>query len=103
ECRDEIGNDIFEKWILNSINPSQIIEKFDKEKFILGGHKAYAFARIAKKSDILLVSSIPRENIGFIKCFSSMNDALKYAFEKIGKDASIAIMPYASSTLPTIK
>lgn len=103
ECRDEIGNNVFEEWIINSIGPNQIIERFNKEKFVIGGHKAYAFARIAEKSDILLVSSIPRKNIGFIKCFSSIDDALKYAFEKIGKDASIAIMPYASSTLPVTK
>ncbi|MFH7859732.1 MAG: nickel-dependent lactate racemase [Candidatus Aenigmatarchaeota archaeon] len=103
ECRDEIGNNVFEEWIINSIGPNQIIERFSKEKFVIGGHKAYAFARIAEKSDILLVSSIPRKNIGFIKCFSSIDDALKYAFEKIGKDASIAIMPYASSTLPVTK
>jgi nickel-dependent lactate racemase len=102
ECRDGLGNKIFEEWISNSNDPNKIIEKFNKEKFILGGHKAYAFARIAKKSEILLVSSIHKEKIGFIKCFSSINEAIKYSFEKIGKDASIAIMPYASSTLPII-
>ena len=62
ECQDGMGDDTFEKWMLEMKSPNVIVERI-KNKFVLGGHKAAAIANVLKKADIYLVSSFPENYV----------------------------------------
>ena len=101
ECGEGFGNTTFEDWMVNASNLDEIGRKLS-DRFILGAHKAYALSKIAKRAQIYLVSDKMREASSILfKGFKSSQDALEDAWSSHGKDASILLMPYAMSTLPS--
>jgi len=103
ECREGYGEKTFEQWMIDS-TPEEIVEKI-KAKFILGGHKAYGFAKLLKRlRRVILVSSIDEKLINkkLLTPAKSVQDALNLAFEELGHDSSVLIMPYAGSTFPEV-
>jgi nickel-dependent lactate racemase len=104
ECRDGFGERTFKRWLLEAKKPQDVIER-QKEGFVLGGHKAYAIARIAKEVEILLVSSFSENwtNPSLLNPVNTLNEALNQSLIRHGRDASIIVMPYAGSTLPIIQ
>lgn len=103
-CKEGLGEEVFEDWMKNSPSPSSMVERIKKD-FQLGGHKAAAIALVLEKADVYLVSEMDEAFVRsiFLKPFRTVNDALSSAFEKLGKEASVLIMPYAGSTLPKVK
>ena len=103
ECRDGLGgeNTPFKQWLKEASKPEEIIEKI-KNEWILGGHKAYGIARIAIKNKIILVSKLSEEKVkmAFMQPAKNIKEAIIKAYNHVGKDASIIVMPYAGSTLP---
>lgn len=102
-CTERYGEEIFERWIRESSSPDDLINGI-KRNFELGGHKAAAIALVEKKADIFMVSEMGDELVEklYMKPFSDMNDALKAAFDRSGKDAKVLLMPYGGSTLPVL-
>jgi nickel-dependent lactate racemase len=62
ECTEGIGNTTFEKWLLRSESPQEVIERIRSE-FVLGGHKAAAIAKILQQAHIFLVSEMSDETV----------------------------------------
>lgn len=102
ECPEGLGETTFESWMKEAKTPDEIIDKIRK-KFVLGGHKAAAIAMILKKVDGYLISSMPKEEVEaiFFKPMDSIDEALRIAMKKLGKDANVLILPYGGSTLPS--
>lgn len=102
-CREGLGEEVFEDWMLNSSSPQSMIERIQKD-FQLGGHKAAAIALVLEKSDIFFVSEMEPDFVKdiFLTPFSTVQSALDCALEKLGKDATVLIMPYGGSTLPVL-
>jgi len=103
-CKEGLGEDVFEQWILNAPNPRSMIEKIQQD-FQLGGHKAAAIAMVMEKAAIYLVSDFTPvfvENI-FMTPFPDIRTALQRALSEKGRDADILVMPYGGSTLPVVK
>lgn len=100
-CAEGLGEEVFEKWMLNSESPDSMIKDI-QENFELGGHKAAAIALILKKAKIFMVSDMDRQMVEklFMKHFDDMNEALREAFNELGSDARVILMPYGGSTLP---
>lgn len=100
ECPEGLGESTFEKY-MTQMELDEIIESI-REKFVLGGHKAAAIARVLKRADLFLVSSMKPELVNQCKMhpFNSVKEALAEAFEKHGPRASVLLMPYAGSTVP---
>jgi len=94
KCQDGMGGNTFEKWMLEMKSPDFLIKRI-KEKFVLGGHKASAIAKLLKMIDIYLVSGMPGDYINRIglKPAKSVEEALKMAFNKIGYDSRVIIAP----------
>lgn len=101
-CKEGLGEGVFEEWMTKSESPQAMIERIQKD-FQLGGHKAAAIALVLEKSDIYLVSEMAPEFVQgiFLKPFADVQTALDAAFEKLGQEATVLVMPYAGSTLPT--
>lgn len=100
ECREGYGGETFERWMRESATSEEIVERI-KSGFILGGHKAYGFAKLLKRlHKIILVSSISEGliNKSFLTAAKSIEDALNLARKELGYDSEILIVPNAGST-----
>ena len=79
-----------------------------EEGFVLGGHNAFAIARVAKRARILIFPNsdfqkIINKNIakkGLMKPITISKKVLKTLLNTYGKDASIIVMPYTASRHP---
>lgn len=100
-CTEGYGESVFERWIKESSSVDDLVTKI-KTNFELGGHKAAAIALVEKKSKVFIVSDMEREMAEklYMEPFGSMKEALDKAFEAMGPDASVLLMPHGGSTLP---
>ncbi|GAH43796.1 unnamed protein product, partial [marine sediment metagenome] len=94
ECTEEYGEATFEKWIEEANTPDDIIKRL-KNKFVLGGHKAYVIARAVKEVEVILISSLPQDKIRklFFIPMESISQALNYIKDKYGEDFQAYILP----------
>ncbi|POP32768.1 DUF2088 domain-containing protein [Lactonifactor longoviformis] len=99
-----MGEPVFEQWMREAENPEELVRKIGRE-FCLGGHKAAAIGAVLRKADIFLVSSLPDSQVKeiFMHPFGSVQEALQTAFQKIGEEASVVVMPVGGSILPDLK
>ncbi len=96
------GEHTFEEWMLTKTAQERVDEI--AVNFKLGGHKAAAIGQMQLRNEIIMVTDLDAdivEKVGF-KYASSMESALKVAFETQGPSADVLIMPVAGSTLPRI-
>jgi len=103
ECSEGYGEPTFEKWIEEANSPDDIIKRL-KNKFVLGGHKAYAIARAVKEVEVILISSLPQDKVRklFFIPMENITQALNYAKEKHGEDFQAYILPSGNTVLPQL-
>lgn len=96
ECPEGYGEPTFERWIEEADFIDDIIKRLNK-KFVLGGHKAFGIARVAKEVDILVVSSLLSEKVRKLFCITvgDINQALDYARAKHGDNFKAYLLPIA--------
>lgn len=96
ECREGLGEETFQEWMMSAACPQDIIDRFHT-KFELGGHKAYAICRVIEKAEIYLLSTLPERDVEsmFMTPVTSLDQALKRARLKHGPHARIIVMPEA--------
>jgi len=101
ECYEGYGEPTFEKWIEEANAPDDIIKRL-KKKFVLGGHKAYSIAKLAKEVEVILISSLPPEKVRklFFIPMENSTQALNYIKEKHGEDFQAYILPSGNTVLP---
>ena len=102
-CREGLGETTFEEWLTGAKTPEELTERIRRE-FRLGGHKAAAIAMVLEHAEIFLVSEMDPAFVRslFMTPFVSVQEAYEAAAEKLGKDASVLVMPYGGSTLPCV-
>ncbi|HEY62846.1 MAG TPA: nickel-dependent lactate racemase [Anaerolineae bacterium] len=101
KCAEGFGNQTFEEWFLDAESPQAILQRIQQE-FVLGGHKAAAFANVQLRQDVYLISDIPQDVIrrtGLIP-YDDLQKAFDDAMSKLGKDTSVIVLPQAGSILP---
>jgi len=101
ECSEGYGEATFEKWIEEANTPDDIMKRL-KNKFVLGGHKAYAIARAVKEAEIILISSLPRDKVRklFFIPMKNISQAIEYVQDKYGEDFQAYILPSGNTVLP---
>ncbi|MDR1520778.1 MAG: nickel-dependent lactate racemase, partial [Planctomycetota bacterium] len=94
-CREGLGEDVFEEWMLGADSPSSLITRIQAD-FQLGGHKAAAIAMVLQRSEVYLVSDLEPEFVRrlFFSPYPTVQEAFAAARRKIGADASVIVMPY---------
>jgi len=103
ECPEGFGAQTFEEWMLSAESPQTIIDRIQRE-FVLGGHKAAAIAAIQLRKQIFMVTDMPDEIVrrcGFFP-FASIQQALQAAFEQLGADSQVVVIPQAVSVIPQV-
>jgi nickel-dependent lactate racemase len=104
ECSEGYGEERFEKWMNEAQKPEDNVDRI-KDKFLIGGHKAFAISKVAAEKEIILISSLTKErteNI-FASKMENIQKAVDFLKEKHGADYSVYIMPQGSLTVPVVK
>lgn len=103
ECSKGFGHETFEKWIKSADSYEQLKDKLE-EKFILGGHKAFALANIARDYNLVLISSLSKKETkqAFFRKKETIKKALK-EFKPLDANLRINILPAAAEVVPEIK
>jgi nickel-dependent lactate racemase len=103
ECSEGYGNPTFEAWMLGARSPGDILDRIQRQ-FVLGGHKAAAFAAVLGKAGVYLVSALPADSVrscGLVP-FGDPDQALAAALDRMGPDASVLALPQGGSVLPVV-
>ena len=104
ECTEGLGERTFEDWMLHHEKSSDIIEHLYRE-FKLGGHKAAAIALVLEKAKIVLVSRFEDDFVRSLHLTpaKSVQEALDEAIKRYGENATVILMPFGCSTLPSVE
>jgi len=104
ECIEGVGSDQYLQWMKEYKTPERIEERI-RSDFVVGGHKAYAVTRLMKKAQFILVSGLDpalARTLLFTPA-KDMAEALHIAFDRLGANPQILLMPQGSLTVPVIK
>lgn len=98
------GEKVFEKWLNKRLAPQELMRQI-RENFELGGHKAYAIAKVAVRNDVYFVSDLskPETELLYVHKPASLQTAFDMLLAKYGPNASVAILPQGCLTLPVRK
>ena len=104
ECSAGYGEHVFEEWMNRDWTPVKIMDEV-KANFVMGGHKAYGFAKVAAEKEYWLISAFDEKNTKalFAKKFATVQEAVDAAAKKHGPKASWVYMPEGSVSLPVPK
>ncbi|TDX51665.1 nickel-dependent lactate racemase [Orenia marismortui] len=104
ECRAGLGEDVFEEWLNNSKKPEDNVERI-REKFVIGGHKAFAISKVVLNKEFILISEFNQEftELMFAKKMDSLDDVLSYIEDKYNDQYSTIIMPQGGLTVAIIE
>jgi nickel-dependent lactate racemase len=104
ECSEGLGNRTFETWMSEADSPDALLARIQHE-FVLGGHKAAAIASVLKRVSVFHVSALPEDLVracGMVP-FQDLDEALSTAFERLGSDSGVLVMPQGGSILPVVR
>lgn len=104
ECEEGSGSALYEK-TMKELKTPEAIETALKANFQIGAHKAYAVTRLLKKAQFILVSGLDPEFASMLLFTPAkdIDEALKMAYEKLGPNPTITLMPQGSLTVPLTK
>ncbi|MGM0369739.1 MAG: nickel-dependent lactate racemase [Bacillota bacterium] len=103
ECRAGLGEDIFEDWLSDSEKPEDNVEKI-KEKFIIGGHKAFAISKVVLEKEFILISELNYDMTEMM--FATKVETLDQALEKINQkydNYNSIVLPQGGLTVPVVR
>ncbi|MDR3074154.1 MAG: nickel-dependent lactate racemase [Deltaproteobacteria bacterium] len=104
ECPAGYGERVFEEWMARGWTPEKIMDEV-KRNFVMGGHKAYGFAKVAAEKEYWLISAFSGKDTDrlFARKAASVQEAVDAAAKKHGPKASWVYMPEGSVSLPVPK
>lgn len=101
QCPEGLGESHFSQTFEEGLSLQALADELG-HKFIQGRHIASQIAEIQLRRELFLVTDMPEEirRKLFVKCFSSLAEALAEAFSVQGKQARITVIPFGIATLP---
>ena len=107
ECIKGIGGGKnFYNWLNEANNIKEVIERFKSEGYNESSNKAFLYARVLKKAEIIIVTkniSTKILNNIFLKRANTVEEAVQEALLKYGKDCKIALIQNAPEIIPIFK
>ena len=105
ECSEGvgIGQDQFKELIFSGMTPKEIYDKIlNKEIIAPDQWEIQILARVLMKAEIYIVSKLKKSEIGNIglKYAKTVEEAIKKALKKHGKESKILILPNGPQILP---
>lgn len=106
ECRDGIGEGVFRKWLAEACSPEEVVERYRREGFTIGGNKACMVARALTKARIIIVSDkLSSEELESMHLESAcaIDEALARIDPEGSSSPSILVVPKAVTMIPVFK
>ena len=105
-CPEGGGNREYEDWMRDPRMQSHeaVFERFEREGFQVGRHKAYQISRDASRIHTTLVSELDDELLRkfLLHPAPDLQTAIDRALEKLPRDARIGVMPAANATMAVL-
>lgn len=103
ECGDGVGQPVFEKW-LRKHRLEEILHK-KEESIEVEGHRAYLTAKILKKCEVVVISSLSKELVEEMHFTykKDLDDTLNHLRKKHGNNFKAYIIPNGAAILPVVK
>jgi lactate racemase len=101
-CPEGTGSRGYEEWVTGMASHEAVLERFEREGFRIGPHKAFQIARDASPRRLLFVTEMPPELVRELlltRC-ASLEEALALALKDLPAGGRIGIMPWANATIP---
>ena len=101
ECPTGYGEKVFQEWMGRQWPPAKVMEEL-KKNFVMGGHKAYGFAKVAAEKECWLISAMSMEDskLLYAQKAGTVQEAINAAAARHGRNATWAYMPQGSVSLP---
>jgi len=106
-CPEGTGSASYERWMEGVTCYEAVFEKFQREGFRVGPHKAYQIARDAARVRTLMLSQMPPDLVKRLLLEpaerADLYQALSLALADLPFGARIGVMPMANSTIPVLR
>lgn len=105
ECAEGAGSRGYERWIAGMESHAAVLERFAREPFELGPHKAFQIARDSEMVDARWVTSLSSDLAQrlLLNSQSDLAAAVTGALSRLGAGARIGVMPAANATVPVLE
>lgn len=103
-CPEGTGSASYEAWMEDMTSFEAVLERFSREEFRLGPHKAFQIARDASRVRTLVVSDMPHELVRrlLLTPVASLDEALAQVLPTLPPGARIGVLPRANATVPLL-
>jgi nickel-dependent lactate racemase len=102
-CSEGTGSAAYEAWMEGMDSHQAVLERFEREAFRLGPHKAFQIARDAiRLRAVMLVSEMPPQQVRqtLLTPVTSLDEAVARALSLLGPGLRVAVLPAANATVP---
>lgn len=103
-CPEGTGSRGYEAWIAGMSSHKTVLDRFRREPFQLGPHKAFQIARDAVRIRPVIVSDMPADFVRglMLTPARSPDDAVALTVASLPPGARIGILPAANATVPVL-
>ncbi len=105
-CPEGSGSAAYESWMMNPPMRSHeaVIERFEREGFRVGRHKAFQISRDASRIHTMLVSELDDDfaRTLLLNPQPDLQTAIDLALDRLPSDARIGVMPAANATMAAL-
>lgn len=101
-CPEGVGSLPYERFMEGITNFSQAMDRFQREGFQIGPHKAYMVGKISAHARVILISQMPPEKTRslLLEPAAGLDNAIQPALLAYGPQVRVAILPFAVNTVP---
>lgn len=103
-CPEGTGNSHYEEWIRGKASNEEVIQRFTKENFQIGPHKAFQIARDASQIRLQFYSEMNTDfsKVLLLNPIKDLQQAVESAIVEMKPGEHIGFLPHASSTIPYV-
>jgi len=100
-CHKGVGNDDFIRMFDGCRTADDVLSRSEENRR-LGWHKAARLARIMQSTELCTVVGVPDDypQRAFMRPFPTVGSALEHAFNRLGADATVFVVPDAAGVVP---
>jgi nickel-dependent lactate racemase len=101
-CPEGAGSQSYERWMVGMTSYHAVFQRFEREGFRVGPHKAFQIARDAARARVFLVSEMRPDLVQRLLLMpaGSLEEAIALVRDSLPPRARVGVMPWANATIP---
>jgi nickel-dependent lactate racemase len=101
-CPEGAGSQSYERWMAGMTSYEAVFERFEREGFQVGPHKAFQIARDAAQAQVFLVSHMPPDLVRrlLLTPVGNLEEAIALARDRLPRRARVGVMLWANAIIP---